>query len=792
MAQQPFTRICRIDRPFGLFVLWQHDSGARVLQRLGDDAPFCFAIGLPTPARDDTGLTHVLEHLVFRGSSLHGDDHLYSAMRSGSLAFHLNASTGPEWSSYHCASVDAADALGLEAALLDAVFHPLLRARAFDEEAYDHRRGVGGVVYNEMRGHLAQPEARVEQHLRRALFGSRPVGLCYGGDPDHIASLRLQALRAYHQRHYHPTSALVMMTGADRTGARLAQLDRMLRAVAPQSAAELPKVAAHIRHGRHEGHGFWGIVFPDTLTHGEKLVLAEVMVMQARARLGRSLCAKSGMVDGVQPYLALYWRGDEQIDPLAWLGNIAPSLSDAAVQALRDRRDDDEADFRLPAALQIWPRLAAAQLRGDDLRGCFDGPPVPLIMDARLAGVLAALPVNTLPDPYSPPEITASAHPPLHEQGLFTPLPLSAIVPPVAVKMPCLVDGVTLLPQPQADAVRLCLWADASACSEAEIALLPALAASATDALGARVSCHHGDRVGLLIEIRLRHADISAWLDRCAAWFEAPALDGTIGDLPLHLAAELHLRAAFSPRWQQVNRLVGLARQEQGQGHACPQDLSALARKLRQNCVAGCTDRAAIPALRPWVTAKQAAAGVMAHHQMPQGKVVAAGCDLFILGLAFNLPQVDQSHLLVASKAMEVDFLWPELRVKGGAYGLRSSLQDGILTLSSIRDPQGQAALAVMEQAPAWLAAQAGNSQILHRAKLAALALHLRPRSGSEQLREAVVEAADPLRFDAIRDMTADDLRRIAAQIMAALPRASRLIIASEDRLAAQGLRPDR
>lgn len=779
-----------MDRPFGRIVLWQHDSGARVLQRLGDDAPFCFAIGLPTPARDDTGLTHVLEHMVFRGSHLHGDDHLYSAMRSGSLAFHLNASTGPEWSSYHCASVDAADALGVEAALLDAVFHPLLRERAFDEEAYDHGRGVGGVVYNEMRGHLAQPEARVEQHLRRALFGERPVGRCYGGDPDHIASLRHQTLRAYHQRHYHPASALVMMTGADPAAARFTQLDRVLCAVAPQPAAELPKVAAHIRHGRHDVHGFWGMVFPDTLTHGEKLVLAEVMVMQARAVLGRSLCAKSGLVDGVQPYLALYWRGGEQIDPLAWLGNIAPSLSDAALQALRDRRDDDEADFRLPAALQIWPRLAAAQLRGDDLRGCLDGPPVPVTMDARLAAVLAALPVNTPPDPYSPPEITASAHPPLQQQGLFTPLPLSAIVPPVAAKMPCLVDGVTLLPQPPSDAVRLCLWADASACTAEEITLLPALAASAADALGARVSCHHGGRAGLLIETRLRLGDIPAWLDRCEAWFDAPALAGTIGDLPLHLAAELHLRAAFSPRWQQVNRLAGLARQ--GQGHAFPQDLSALARKLRQNCAAGCTDRAAIPDLRPWATAKQAASGALAHHTMPQGKVVAAGCDLFILGLAFDLPQVDQSHLLVASKAMEVDFLWPELRVKGGAYGQRSSLQDGILTLSSIRDPQGQAALAVMEQAPAWLAAQAGNPQILHRAKLAALALHLRPRSGSEQLREAVVAAADPLRFDAIRDMTADDLRRIAAQMMAALPRAARLIIASEDRLLAQGLRPDR
>lgn len=796
MAQQPFTRVWRMDSAFGRFDLWHHHSGARVLQRSEDAAPFCFAIGLPTPARDETGLTHVLEHMVFRGSHLHGDDQLYTALRSGSLAFHLNASTGAEWTSYHCASVDAADALALEAALLDAVFHPLLRAGALREEAYDHRRGIGGVVHNEMRGHLAQPEARLDHHLRQALFANRPAGLCYGGDPAQIAALRHQDLRAYHHRHYHPASALVMMTGADRNGARLAQLDRVLRGIAPQLPDDLPKVAAHIRHGHHEGHGFWGMIFPDQFSHGEKLLLAEVVVLKARAVLGGGLSAKSGLVDGLQPYLALYWRGAQQIDPTAWLADIAPSLIEAAAKALRDRGDDEEADFRLPAALQIWPRLAAARLRGDDLRACL-APQAPAFGDisARLAGALAGLAVNRAPDAYCPPALAAVPHSePLPEpqpQGLFAPLALSAIAPPVAPQKARLVEGVTVLPMAKTHMLRLCLWCDAAGYAADEAALLPALAASAQAALGGRASCHNGDRAGLLIEIRLRPEELTVWLDRCAQWFDAPPDAGDAGQMPLHLAAELHLRAAFSARWRQVDRLTGLARVTRGE--AGPQALRAVAQKLRQRCAAGCTTLAAVPALRPWLGGQAGVTRDMpACQPKAQKRIIAADCDLFLLGLGLALPLAEQSHLLVASKAMEVDFLWPELRVKGGAYGLRSSLQDGILTLSSIRDPQGAASLGVMERGASWLADQAEDPQILQRAQRAALALHLRPRSGAEHLRDAMVGAVDPVTFDVIRDMSSDDLRRIAAQIGAALPSAARLIVASGDRLAAQGLSPDR
>ncbi|GEM_PF-6200655 len=785
MVPPSFRLVSQSDSAWGRVMLWQHDSGAHILQRADPDDAFAFAIGFPTPAPDDSGLTHVLEHLVFRGSRLHGDDHLYTALRSGSLAFHLNASTGPEWTSYHCASVSLADALRLEAALLDTVFQPLLRQEAFHQEAYDPARDIGGVVHNEMRGHLARIEARLDHALRRGLFGCTPSGLCYGGLPEAIRLLDLQALRAYHHRHYHPAGALILMTGADPDGARLAVLDRALRAHPPSVAIDPPKVPPQIVQDQIDDHGFWGMIFPD-MPQDQKLLLAEIILIKARAELGPALLAQSGFVDGLQPYLALYWASSRRIDPLDWLQCIGMGLVDQATKTLRQRFSDEETDFRLPADLQIWPRLAAAHLRGDDLgqslmpiSAC-----VPEGLD-RFAQSLASLPVNHPPAP--PPQLdTPKLHRPVPQPtGFFTLLDLDATRLPPTPQPPEMVDGIALLAQKAEGPVRLCLWCDGSDLSARDTALLPALAASLRHAFGPISQCHNGNRVGLLIELRLDPEDVAPWLQRLEAWFDAPPPAAPQADTPLHIAAEFHLRAAFSPQWRQVNRLCGIIVQR-GKG-----DIAGIAHKLRQNCVAACSSARLLSLLRPWTSGIRRYNGIDRSY-LAQDRILAAPCDLFILGLGLDLPQADQNHLLVALKAIETDFLWPELRSKGGAYGLRSSLEDGILTLTSIRDPQGIKALQVMETAPQWLSDHATQPQTLQRAKLAAMAQHLRPKPPSQRLREALIAPATPFDANAIRQTTPDDLCQIAPQMQAALSAAARLILGSDQMLARDGLRSER
>ena len=801
MAHQAFSLLERnigesSGNPTGCTLL-RHQSGSLVLQAQMQQGLYGFAIGFPTPASDDSGLSHVLEHMVFRGSQLHGDNHLYAAMRSGSLAYHLNASTGPEMTSYHFATPNRQDALLLQEALLAAVFTPLLRPEAFHEEAFDPKSGKGGIVYNEMLGHLAGLPARLEHELRRGLFGAAPAGWCYGGRPEALRSLALTRLRDYHRFYYHPAKALVLLSGEEGDGRRLALLDTYFKGAAPEPNSPFPRVAPHIAQGEIAGHFYWGMIFPETLSQGEKQMLGESLLQKARTAFGARLLAQSGFIDGFQPYLALYGQGALPIDLGTWAQDIGPQDLAVAREALQNRLSDAEDNPRLPAPLQLWPRLCAAHLRGDLKEAFAPLPPPSQGLVHRLQTIAATLPFGdeTASRAVKAPPVAADCAPkPL---GFFKALPLSQIstAPPSPAIL--LERGLVLLQGPEGGFVRLCLWCDGGRLTAAEGAMLPALAASAAKTLAAKVQCYNGNRLGLLIETRLESAAVAAWLGRCETWFDAPEpVSGTSG-LPLPLAAEIHLRAGFSPEWQKIDESLGL-----GQGREAAQSapergaLCALAKTLRPHVKAATTSDAILALLEPWSGPEAppqigAAPAYPPLYRLPRQSILAAPEALFTLGLGVEMQDIAQEGLLVARKALEGDYLWPELRSKAGSYGIRSSQTDGILTMISLRDPQGPASLAVMEAAGQWLADHGATPEVLHRAKLAALGEILQPKARSLLLREALLPAKGAASAEAVLVIGAEEIQQLAQSLLHRLPQSQHLVIASGETLAAHGLRPN-
>ena len=70
---------------------------------------------------------------------------------------------------------------------LNAVFCPLAMVdkAVFEQEGW-HRDAdgtVSGVVYNEMQGALASPDAQLQNALERAMFPDTAYGFVSGGDP---------------------------------------------------------------------------------------------------------------------------------------------------------------------------------------------------------------------------------------------------------------------------------------------------------------------------------------------------------------------------------------------------------------------------------------------------------------------------------------------------------------------------------------------------------------------------------------------------------------------------------
>ena len=73
-----------------------------------------------------------------------------------------------------------------------------------------------GVVLNEMRGLMNDPEQQLQQALNCRLFPSTPYRFNAGGDPWRIPGLDYETLRAYHRRHYHPDNAVFLSAGTLR------------------------------------------------------------------------------------------------------------------------------------------------------------------------------------------------------------------------------------------------------------------------------------------------------------------------------------------------------------------------------------------------------------------------------------------------------------------------------------------------------------------------------------------------------------------------------------------------
>jgi predicted Zn-dependent peptidase len=149
------------------------------------------------------GISHFLEHMIFRGVPEHPTAHLLS------LAFEqhggmLNASTAAD---------HGALGLGFPPERLGAVL-PLV-ARVFQAPVFSELELERGIVREEILEGLddsGQP-VDAENLLRAELFAGHPLGLPITGTPEQLARFDEPLLRAHHARHYVGAGTVLTVAG---------------------------------------------------------------------------------------------------------------------------------------------------------------------------------------------------------------------------------------------------------------------------------------------------------------------------------------------------------------------------------------------------------------------------------------------------------------------------------------------------------------------------------------------------------------------------------------------------
>ena len=208
----------------GFFYMLTHQpTGARYIHISREDSENAFGVGLKTVPRDSTGVAHILEHTVLCGSRKYPVSDPFFAMLKRSLSTFMNAFTASDWTLYPFATQNRKDFYNLLDVYLDAVFFPRLEAASFRQEGHrfeyesdDQGRDTlvyKGVVFNEMKGAMSSPDQVLARSLLNALYPDTTYRHNSGGDPQVIPELTLDALRQFHQRHYHPSNAFFYSYG---------------------------------------------------------------------------------------------------------------------------------------------------------------------------------------------------------------------------------------------------------------------------------------------------------------------------------------------------------------------------------------------------------------------------------------------------------------------------------------------------------------------------------------------------------------------------------------------------
>jgi len=150
----------------------------------------------------ERGMTHFLEHVVFKGTEKR--DALEIALAVESVGGHLDAFTGREVTCFNARVL--AEHLDLAVDVLaDLALHPRLDPADIEKEK--------GVIVEEIHNYEDTPDDRVHDLFAEVVWRDHPLGNCILGTVDCVNGFTEDAIGTYHARHYVAPNLLVSVAG---------------------------------------------------------------------------------------------------------------------------------------------------------------------------------------------------------------------------------------------------------------------------------------------------------------------------------------------------------------------------------------------------------------------------------------------------------------------------------------------------------------------------------------------------------------------------------------------------
>lgn len=212
-------------------------NGLEVVAECNDEARST-ALGffVKTGARDETadiaGVSHFLEHMVFKGTPTRSAEDVNREFDE--MGAHYNAFTSEEKTVYYAAVLP--EYLRAALALWADVMRPSLREEDFNTEKK--------VIIEEIQMYADQPPFGADDHARAVHFGRHPLGHSVLGTVESIEKLPVEAMRSYFERRYSPRNIALVAAGKVDFDDFVAAAEEYCGAWAPFEAGRMLEPAA--------------------------------------------------------------------------------------------------------------------------------------------------------------------------------------------------------------------------------------------------------------------------------------------------------------------------------------------------------------------------------------------------------------------------------------------------------------------------------------------------------------------------------------------------------------------
>jgi predicted Zn-dependent peptidase len=407
-----------VELPAGV-ELTELDSGIRVVtEAVPGVRSVALGMWVRTGSRDETpaqaGLSHFLEHLLFKGTERHSAieiSELFDGMGAAT-----NAATSKETTHLHARFLDEHTEAAFD------LMAEMLLAPALPPDEIDSEREV---VLEEIAMYEDEPQDRVHDILAEAIYGDHPLGRRVLGRADVIGSIPVPQIAGYHEDRYTAPNLVVAAAG-HVAHARIVELaDRLLSAPAADGGpsvnggdepeAQRFRFYAKETEQYHICFGGPGISRADERRFALGLLDA-IFGGSISSRLFREVREKRGLAYSVGSYteqyvdrgtVAMYvgTRADNVAEACEIIGRELVRLRDEGVSAEEIDRAKEHVKGRLVLGLEATGARMARIARGI----LFDVPLLSLDeLLERIDGVEAAELAELAEELYDPAKLAAA------------------------------------------------------------------------------------------------------------------------------------------------------------------------------------------------------------------------------------------------------------------------------------------------------------------------------------------------------------------------------------------------